>query len=430
MAKLWASEMAQALAAMAMGVHGERGALAAAPVERLYRDAPLMIIGEGTNEIQRTLIARQLVARYGERPGALATREGEPDERRRLAMAVRQIVDKEIGPVVAGLEAGGHYPADLVHALADFGLLGALVPVARGGLGLDLTTYAMIIEELARGWTTIASIVAAHATASWAVRRLAQPAAGPLLPRLARGEDLATVALSGRVTARLEQEGWSVSGTTDLVDNGARAGLFVVRASPESGPPLLAVVERTAPGLTRQPPQPTLGGRGVDPVQLVFDGVRVAPPWTLDDGDALGGLARLGLAATAVGLAQAAFEASLRYAQQRSAFGQPICHHQAIQLKLADMATSLAAARLLTYHAAERLEAGDDLPAGLARLLAAETAGAVALEAMRIHGGYGYTTEFPVERYYRDAPRLLLALGGPEVERAGLARRLVERRSA
>ncbi|MGH7325036.1 MAG: acyl-CoA dehydrogenase family protein, partial [Candidatus Rokuibacteriota bacterium] len=140
---------------------------------------------------------------------------------------------------------------------------------------------------------------------------------------------------------------------------------------------------------------------------------------------AAAGLARLGLAATAVGLAQAAFEAALRYSQQRTAFGVAICQHQAIQLKLADMAASLTAARLLTYHAAERLSDGDDVPAGLARLLASRMAGDVSLEAMRIHGGYGYTAEFPVERFYRDAPRLALALGGPDAERATLAARLV-----
>jgi len=167
---------------------------------------------------------------------------------------------------------------------------------------------------------------------------------------------------------------------------------------------------------------------------LHLDGVRVPLTSVLGAGDgredvaatASGALARLWLAASAVGVAQAAFEAALRYSQQRSTFGKPICQHQAVQLALADMATSITAARLLTYDAATRLDAdGDDVAPGLARLFATETACTVTLTAMRIHGGYGYTTEFPVERYYRDAPRLLLALGGPEADRTALAARLV-----
>jgi alkylation response protein AidB-like acyl-CoA dehydrogenase len=421
MAKLFASETAQALARWALEVAGERGLRWASVVERLYRDTPLMIIGEGTNEIQRTLIARHLVQRYGERAGALASREGEPEERRQMVLALRQFVDKAVAPVAADLERAGTYPRDLVSGLRELGVFGALLAPEHGGLGLDLRTYAMLVEELARGWTTLAGILAAHATATWALVR-ADLGYHPALPAMSRGEVLGTVALGGQVAAEREGGAWRLRGRTAWVDNAPRARVFVVEA--RAGQDLvLTAVGADAPGLRFEAAGPTLGGRGLDPGVLVLEGVRV--PGTVADHEAVQGLARLGLAATAVGLAQAAFEAALRYAQQRVAFGKPICEHQAIQLKLADMATALSAARLLTYHAADRLAEGDPGPAGLARLLAARMAGDVTLESMRVHGGYGYTTEFPVERYYRDAPRLAAALGGPEGDRRWLAARLV-----
>lgn len=438
MAKLYASETAQQLAEEAMRLGGESAALASSAVERLYRDTPLMIIGEGTNEIQRTLIARQLLERHGERLGALTSRETEPEERRQLVLALRQFVEKAVVPVARELEREARFPEDLMSDLADLGVLGALVPPALGGLGLDLHTYAMLVEELARGWTALAAVVATHATATWAIARHGGRALGERwLPRMTRGEVLGTAALGGGVNARAESGQLVLDGRIALVDAAPRAGLYVVRAHVGGGRDTLVVVPRDTPGVSAGAAQATLGARGLEPAPLAFDGARLDSNTALEARTAsadraddavipAAGLARLGLAATAVGLAQAAFEAALRYSQQRSAFGQAICHHQAIQLKLADMATAITAARLLTYDAAERLAAGDDLAAGLARLHACEAAALVTLEAMRIHGGYGYTTEFPVERHYRDAPRLGLALGGVEAERAALARRLVE----
>jgi alkylation response protein AidB-like acyl-CoA dehydrogenase len=427
MAKLWASETAQRLAEEALRLGGEAATRAASVEERLYRDTPLMIIGEGTNEIQRTLIARQLLQRHGERMGALTSREGEPEERRQIVLAVRQVVEKAIVPVAAELDREGRYPEALVRDLADLGVLGALVPPALGGLGLDLRTHAMLLEELARGWTTVAGLVAAHAAATWAIARSGRRAlAERWLPAMTRGDTLGTVALHGGVTAASGAHGVVLHGRTTLVDGLARAALVVVRASAGARPVLVAL-EVPAPGLGVGAVQATLGARGLEPAALALDGARPASDALLDEAVTAPvlALARLGLAATGVGLAQAAFEAALRYSQQRSAFGQAICHHQAVQLKLADMATAITAARLLTYHAAERLEAGDDVPAWLARLEAANAAALVTLEAMRIHGGYGYTAEFLVERYYRDAPRLATALGGVDGDRAELAPRLV-----
>src|SRR5262245_2385632 len=429
MAKLCASEAAQAVAEDAMRIVGEPALVTSSIVERLYRDTPLMIIGEGTNEIQRMLIARQLVHRYGERPGALVSPDGEREDRRQMVLAVRQFVEKEVMPVAADLERAGRYPEAALQGLAELGLFGALAPQAEGGLGLDLVTYAMLIEELARGWTTVAGVIVAHASAA---RTLAlhgdRDARMRYLPAMARGDLVASMALVGRISARRDSAAWILNGATALVDNAPRAGLLVVLAGCAPEPPALFLVPRHARGVRVGSGAPTLGGRGLEPAPVLFEDVAAT---ALVDGhdpaaSALG-VARLGLAASAVGLGQAAFEAALRYAQQRTAFGQPICEHQPIQLKLADMATSITAARLLTLDAAERLEAGDDVPAALARLYAGQMLGPVTLESMRIHGGYGYTAEFPVERYYRDDPRLALALGGPERERAEVARRLLAR---
>ncbi|MGH7323132.1 MAG: acyl-CoA dehydrogenase family protein, partial [Candidatus Rokuibacteriota bacterium] len=275
MAKLWASETAQALAEAALRIHGEAGALSTSAVERLYRDTPLMIIGEGTNEIQRTLIARQLVERYGERFGALPSREGEPDERRQLVLVIRQFVEKEIVPVAADLERAGRYPDDLVRALGDLGLLGALVPPALGGLGLDLTTWAMIVEEVARGWTTVAGVIADHATVAWITGRFAGAASRErLLPAMTRGDVMGAGALAVAVAATPEAGGFSLSGTSALVDNAPRAGLFAVRARSDARE-IVALVEHGTPGLEVGRPESTLGGRGLDPARLTLAGVRV-----------------------------------------------------------------------------------------------------------------------------------------------------------
>jgi alkylation response protein AidB-like acyl-CoA dehydrogenase len=418
MAKLLASETAQQLAVDAMRIHGEAGTLASLPIERYYRDTPLMIIGEGTNEIQRTIIARGLVDRYGERPGALISREAEAPERKQMALAVRQFADKTLAPAVADVEPAGRYPADLMTQVADLGLLGALAPVRDGGLGLDLLTYAMIVEELARGWTSVAAIVAAHATAADAIGRDTSPALrNAVLSRMTRGEIMATAVADAAIEARRDGEGWRVSGTVPLVDMAAAAGVLVLGARADDGRPLVLAMERGTAGVTITPAAATVGVRGVEAGSVTLD--RACAVSLGETTGRLRAVSALGAAAAAVGLAQAAFEAALRYSQQRTTFGKPICQHQAVQLKLADMATTVTAARLLTYAAAED---GDDVSAGLARRYAADAAYQATLESMRIHGGYGYTNEFPVERYYRDAARVLVE---PESAAARLAQQLI-----
>ncbi len=424
MAKLYASEAAQETAAAAMRIRGEAGTLKSLDLERHYRDTPLMIIGEGTNEIQRLVIARNLLERYGEQPAALTSLEGLSAERKQMVLAVRQFVEKQVVPVAHDFEAAGRYPGEIVEKLAELGVLGAPIPPEYGGLGLDLITCATILEELARGWTTLAGILSGHLTVAHLVTHSGTAEQRKrLLPSMARGDLLGCGAPAGAVSARRQAGAWVLNGTASAVDNASHGGLFAILARTDRGRPACFLVERNAKGLSLSAPLQTLGCRGLDTCELDFKSVRV-PETVLVSETAVLPTARLGIAATAVGLAQAAFEAALRYSQQRSAFGKPICQHQAIQLKLADMATAITTARLLTHQAAESM---DDTTTRMAKLHASETACAVTLEAMRIHGGYGYTTEFPVERFYRDAPRLALALGGNDAERLALARQLREK---
>ena len=431
MAKLFASESAQDVAVEALRLHAERGSLAALNVERYYRDTPLMIIGEGTNEIQRTIIARSLLARYGERAGALTSREGEPAERTQMVLAVRQFVDTRVIPVAQELDAAHAHPAALVTALAELGVLGALVDPTWGGLGLDARTVGMIIEELARGSGALATIVTTHLAAAGAIGRFGTAEQRErLLAPMTRGELLGAVAFADGVVATPAGEDWILDGVVPLVDHGAHVAGVLVRAASPAGATCF-LVGRETPGLRVGAAVPTLGLRGLDPCPLHFERCRVPSrellggvPGRGDVHEAAGrSIARLGVAATALGLAQAAFEAALRYSQQRTTFGKPIAQHQAIQLTLADMATRITAARLLAYDAAG--DQIDDVRMAMAKVYASETAYEVTLASMRVHGGYGYTSEFPVERYYRDAARLASYPTTNAAERRDLACRLV-----
>jgi len=413
MAKLFASETAHAVAVQALRAAGAEGLRADRDLERYYRDTPLMIIGEGTNEIQRTIIARSLVDRYGERLGALTSRDGESEATREMVLAVRLYAEKEIAPIAHELDADPGRLVSTVRSLGDLGVLGALVPAELGGLGLDPRTMTLLLEELARASGAVATLVATHLAATAVLERATPAAQRQWLPLLARGERLA--ALLDAPPLNATADGRRVSGEARAPVT-AGVDLFVAALAGGGA----ATLERTA--FRAGEPSATLGLRGLEPRVLVLHDVRLDEGALLTAADAFRRgrrAALLGAAATAVGLAQAAFEAALRYSQQRSTFGKPIAYHQAVQLKLADMATSITAARLLTYDAA-----GGDDGAALAKIFASETACAVTLESMRIHGGYGYTTEFPVERYYRDAAHLPAALGGNEAERAAAARRL------
>ena len=415
MAKLYASETAHAVATTALRVAGARGLRTAERLERYYRDTPLMIIGEGTNEIQRTIIARNLVDRYGERLGALTSREAESDATREMVLAVRLFADKEIAALAGELDGDPERLAATVKSLGDLGVLGALTPPDAGGLGLDMRTVALLVEELARASATVGALVAGHLAATAALTASTPSERRRWLPALARGERLAAF-LDEPIALLAEANGQRLSGRATA----ATAGIDLFVAT-ERGGDRGVLIERTM--VRTGEVAGTLGLRGLAPRDLDLDGVRVDATAMLGAAGAVhaGHAALIGVAAVAVGIAQAAFEAALRYSQQRSTFGQPIAQHQAVQLKLADMATGIAAARLLTYDAAAN---PGGVAAVVAKIVATETACAVTLESMRVHGGYGYTTEFPVERYYRDAAQLPATLGGNDAARLTAARRL------
>jgi len=426
MAKLFASESAQEVAVEALRLHGSAGALAALNVERYYRDTPLMIIGEGTNEIQRTIIARSLLERYGERFGALTSREGESADVRQLVLAVRQFVDKQVVPAAQDLDIAHAHPVGLVARLAELGILGSRVDPRYGGLGLDSRTAAMIVEELARGSATLAAIVVAHSAATHAIERAASAEQRErLLPPMTRGESVGAVAFGGGIRATRSGDEWTLEGETPPVDHAAHATVVLVEATSPDGP-VWCLVDPKMAGVRVDPPVTMLGLRGLGACRIHFDRCRVSSRNRLGgvvgrDHDVLA-LVRLGVAATGVGLAQAAFESALRYAQQRTTFGKPIAQHQAIQLALAGMATKVTAARLLAYDAAA--DDLDDTRVLIAKVYASEVAYEVTLDSMRVHGGYGYTSEFPVERYYRDAAHLASSPTTNAADRAELARRL------
>ena len=454
MAKLFATEAAQEIALEAMRIHGGYGYIKEYPVERYYRDTPLMIIGEGTNEIQRLVIARQLLERYSERRGALKSLEGEPAERRQLVQAIRAWVERDVIPVASRYDQADEYPLEIVEKLKELGLFGATIPQEYGGLGLDYQTYAMLVEEIARGWMTVVGLFNTHLIMAYIVTRFGtEEQQRRFLPAMARGEKRGGLALteaSGgsdvqaiRTVARRDGDHYALTGSKMFVTNGRHGNTFALLAKtdPEAQPPHRGmscfIVEKGGPGLTLGRDLDKLGYRGIDTCELTFDGFRVPAANLIGEKEGEGfkqvmaalETGRINIAARSVGLAQAAFETALRYSQQRVTFGRPICQHQAIQLKLADMATKITAARLLAGWAAAKKDAGErvDLEAGMAKLFASETAYEVALEAMRIHGGYGYTTEFPVERYYRDAPLLLIGEGTNEIQRLIIARQLLQR---
>jgi butyryl-CoA dehydrogenase len=345
--------------------------------------------------------------------------------------------------------------------MKELGLFGVTIPEEYGGLGLDLTTYALIQVELSRGWMSLSGVLNTHFISAWMIKTFGTDEQRErYLPRMAAGELRSAYSMTEphagsdvqaiRTRAVRDGDGWVITGQKMWATNGLRAGMLTLLAvtDPEAEPRhrgLTAFVLEKDPGVAMQPglaigpPLRKLGYKGVESVELAFEGFR-APAGAVIGGDAgmnegfkyfMGGieLGRVNIAARAVGIATRAFEEAIRYAQEREAFGRPIAQHQAIQLKLAQMATKIEAARLLMMQAAERKDAGEraDLEAGMAKWFATETAEEAALEAMRIHGGYGYSQEFVVERLYRDAPVLILGEGSNEIQQLVIARRLLER---
>jgi alkylation response protein AidB-like acyl-CoA dehydrogenase len=366
---------------------------------------------------------------------------------------VRRFVDREVIPVARELEHDDSYPFALIEKLKQLGIFSATIPEAYGGLGFDLATYVQVVEEISRGWMSLAGIVNTHVLVAYMIAAHGtEEQRQRFLPMMAEGDRRGGLCISEAnagsdvqaisMTATRHGEDYVIDGSKLWVTNGVHASVFAVlaRTDPGAQPPYrgmsVFLVEKGMPGLTVSRTFEKLGYKGVDTAELVFDAVHV-PLTSLLGGKegegfkhAMSGLevGRINVAARAVGLAQAAFNDAIRYAQLRMTFGKPIAQHQAIQLKLADMATKIEAARLLLQKAARKKDRGErcDLEAGMAKLFASEMCQEVTLDALRIHGGFGYTKEFNVERYYRDAPFMLVGEGTSEIQRLVIARHLLE----
>jgi alkylation response protein AidB-like acyl-CoA dehydrogenase len=376
--------------------------------------------------------------------------EGTDEVRREIIDTVRRFVAREVVPVAPELEREDHFPTEIVEKMRALGLFGVTIPEAYGGLGLDLVTYVGIIEELAYGWMSLTGIVNTHTmAATLLMQHGSEEQKHRWLPAMASGARRGALSLSEpdagsdtrNISCRARRDGdeYIVNGTKAWVTNGERAGIVALAVRTDEGISALIVEKDPGPqfaGISIGKHVSKLGYRGVETVEMAYRDHRV-PVANLvgEEGRGLGHIlgvleiGRINIAARAVGVARAAFDAALAYAQQRTTFGKPIAEHQAIQLKLADMATRLEASRLLTRNAAERKTAGlrCDVEAGMAKLFASETALEVATEAMRIHGGMGYTTDLPVERYYRDAPLMVIGEGTNEIQRLVIARGLLRR---
>ncbi len=380
-------------------------------------------------------------------------------EQREIVGSVREWVEREVYPVASEYEHADEFPTPLVEDMKAMGLFGVTIPEEYGGLGLDLLTYALIQIELSRGWMSLSGVLNTHFISAWMIKTHGtDEQKGRYLPRMATGELRFAYSMtephagsdvqSIRTRAVRDGDEYVITGQKMWATNALRAGAIMLLAvtDPDAEPRhkgmTAFVVEKEpgreqAPGLVVSKPLSKLGYKGVETVALSFDGFRTPTSSVLGEAENagfyqfMGGieLGRVNIAARAVGIATRAFEEAIRYAQTRETFGKPIAQHQAVQLKLAQMATKIEAARLLTLQAAEKKSAGEraDLEAGMAKLFATETAEEVALDAMRIHGGYGYSQEFVVERIYRDAPLLIIGEGSNEIQQLVIARRLLER---
>jgi alkylation response protein AidB-like acyl-CoA dehydrogenase len=375
------------------------------------------------------------------------------DVRQEIVDTIRRFVERDVTPVASTLEHRDEYPHQLVEKMKELGLFGATIPAEFGGLGLDFTTYAMVIEELCVGWMSLSGILNTHLLLAYMIRMHGSTAQKQrYLPKMARGEMRGALCLTEphagsdvqaiRTTAVRRGDLYVVNGSKMFVTNGRSGNLYalVCKTNPEADPPhkgMSLFVAEKGPGITISRDIEKIGYKGVDTVEILFEDYQV-PAENLLGGteghgmqQVLSGLevGRINIASRAVGVARAAFEHAIRYAQQRHTFGKPICEHQAIQLKLADMATKIEAARLLVRQAADKKDGGErcDLEAGMAKLFASETCAEVSLEAMRVLGGYGYTQEFPVERFYRDAPLMIIGEGTNEIQRTVIARQLVKK---
>jgi alkylation response protein AidB-like acyl-CoA dehydrogenase len=376
-----------------------------------------------------------------------------------IVKAVREFVEQEVYPVAEDLEARDEFPEKIVEQMKEMGLFGLTVPEEFGGAGMDLMTYALVVAELSRGWMSLSGVLNTHFMGVYLLTKHGtDEQKRRWLPRMATGELRAALSMSEpeagsdvqaiKCRAVREGEDYVVTGTKMWVTNGLRAGLVVLlcKTDPQADPPYkgmsLLYVEKEPgaerfEGITVPPNIEKMGYHGVETTELVFEDHRVPA------GNLLGGqegrgfhqvldgieVGRVNVSARAVGLATRAFEEAIGYSQERKAFGKPIAQHQMIQEKLADMGTKLEAARLMMLSAAKKKSAGvrSDLEAGMAKYFCSETCHEIVTEALRVHGGYGYSAEYTIERLYRDAPFLLIGEGTSEIQKVVIARQLLER---
>ncbi len=373
-------------------------------------------------------------------------------EQRLYRDTIRSFVDKEIVPVARDWEQAGRYPAEIVETMKRLGLFGLLVPEEYGGMGADSVSFAVTFEEISRGWMGIAGILGSHSLSCWMIARhgtgqqqqkyLPELASGARRTGIALTEPGAGTDLQGiTATARRDGDHYTVNGTKMWITNARHADPLpvLVKTDPAAVPAhrgmSILLIDAGTPGFAVTKDIPKLGYKGPESCEVLLTDVRVHADQLLGGTEgrgmqqALSALetGRINVAARAVGVAQRAYDEALRYATQRTAFGQPIGDFQAIQLKIAEMATRVQAARLLTYWAAARLDAGEraDAETGMAKVFASEAALYCSLESMRVHGGYGYSQEFEVERLYRDAPLMAIGEGTNDILRTVIARSLL-----
>ncbi|MGX1668332.1 acyl-CoA dehydrogenase family protein [Streptomyces sp. NPDC055400] len=370
-----------------------------------------------------------------------------------IVETVRNFVDREVKPVVRELEHTNTYPEALIEQMKDLGIFGLAIPEEYGGTPVSTPCYVLITEELARGWMSLAGAMGGHTVVSKLLLHFGtDEQKNRYLPKMATGEIRSTMALTEpgggsdlqamRTVARRDGDAYVVNGGKTWITNSRRSQLIALlcKTDPAAEPKhrgISILLAEHGPGLTVSRDLPKLGYKGVESCELTFEDYRVPAGALLGGvegkgfGQMMKGLetGRLQVASRALGVGRAAFEDALRYAQERETFGEPIYKHQSIGNYLADMATSLTAARQLTLYAAREADAGRrvDMEAGMAKLFASETAMEIALNAVRIHGGYGYSTEFDVERYFRDAPLMIVGEGTNEIQRGVIVRQLVSR---
>ena len=377
-----------------------------------------------------------------------------PEEARtQIVNMVRDFVRRDVDPVAGEFDRDDVFPAELVEKMKDMGLFGITLPEEYGGMGLDYTTFTMIFEELSKGWMSISGVIGTHHIMTHVLSHYGtEEQKQRFLPAMARGDKRGGLALTEpnagsdaqaiELSAVRDGEEYVLNGTKMFITNGRYGDTFAVVAKTDKDAVpahkgISCFIAEKGPGFEVGRDLDKLGYRGLDTCELIFQDFRVPTENLVGGVEGLGfkqimsGLegGRINIAARSVGIATAAFEAAIKYAQQRKTFGVPIAQHQAIQLKLADMASKIQAARLLTYDAAARKDSGErvDLEAGMAKLFASEICAEVTLEAMRIHGGYGYIKEYPVERYFREAPLMIIGEGTNEIQRLVIARQLLQK---